>query len=329
MSREELLALRHEAVSLKPRVEELKSREIEGKWDKRDFMALTAMFIEDAWTPMHAWATSHDMALPYSTTAHPGEFLPAPADWLNKEKYPEDILKQIDSALRNFWNANLKQWERQKEQDLSLDGESGDFSDTLMRDHYQWLKRMITEDRERRNHPIKDGGPAAHLASGFGTATNVNINFLQVIPHVFRQERRKFIGGQEALAIFQGSRRLILTMAAMGINGLVNLDFLLGKPTTEHSGLDRNNYDPSKFILVESGEDDNKKVSLGIKPEIMRDLRETTREREMTTGCPALVANGPDKQNVVIAHNEWITEIAKMHYFPFLESMKRKAALFK
>lgn len=324
MSREELLALRHETVSLRPRVEQLRSQESKSEWSRHELMSLTAVFIEDVWGSIDNWITEHGMALPIVTARDSYDFVSAPADLFKGEKDAESVLQKIEISLLSFIENELFAWEEEKESELNCELPPGDLEAALMQDHYLRLESMILEDKERKGETQTNTALADYLKGGFATATNVNMNFLKIIPKAFYQKYGRHISGQEALVVFQNSHRLISTIATMGMNNFFNLAVLLGKEDGV-GGVDPTNYDLENFELVEQGDDQKKKISLGIKTEVVAHLRRSAQKTEEATGCPALAAIAPGKKNVVASYNEWITEIAKVHFFPFLDKIKQKA----
>ncbi len=284
--------------ALRPHIKRIEEGEMPS-YEKRDYMALTALYIKEAWTPMYEWIHKHDQGLPIHPNRTTGDFSIAPSDYYRQEKFAEDIIEDIKSKVQAFCLTGITRWLATKSSDNNP--------------QYKHFTTLVSLDNKVNN-------AGEHIFSGLNTATNAILNIFKVIPAIYRDTYHPtIISSAEARSIAHDSKKLIVVMASMGISGLVQLE--------EHLSLngDRSNYHFSHFTLDEKTVGTQKKLILGVKPEDIRKIKATVHEQEIVTGCPALAIDGPSGQNIVHEFYDWLYAIADQHYFPFFDDLKKRA----
>ncbi len=308
-------------VNLRTRVHELAAG-AEVADNKSDFMALTAIFIAEAWQQEVApWIREHNGALPVRRIVE-GQGLiftaATDADFEDK-KYPEDILAEIEGDINNFLLEKIQNWQHKREQSLSQSVQPDVPGNEVLRN--KQFGALMDFIRERNLAGSTTDSPAEHIFNGIGTATNVVLGIAKVIPAVYREAfHPQTISAAEARAIMLESRRMIIIMASMFINTFIKLETMLVRDKQQ-----RQEYDFRQFHLTTTDRQGHPTFALHINKDVLAALKASAFQHDVTTGCPALAINGPSGKNIIEEFYEWVFTILEKHYFPFFDKLKKRS----
>ncbi len=318
---EEIYLINHDGgrvrVNLKKRIRELMAGEIPNE-SRADRMALTGIFIAEAWAEAVPWMKEFPGSVPslHFKRESISEFEPLSESFF-KSFLPEEVIDNIRRELLIFFNQKFFEWQQKREAMYAIRLSP---EEDLKVDQYDHLHGLIKKRKVANEFAPAD--LVNHISNGMGTAINVIMNIAKVIPLVFYKERKKIIGGQEFLTILRNSKKMIGLLATMFINDFLDLESWLKKKKKNNLSIDSfslSGYDFRKFKLVTAVKDGQEKEAVTIDADLMQSLKtQMIRETEVT-GCPALAVFGPDGKNVIEEFIDWMMLILEKYYAPALD----------
>ncbi len=248
-----------ERVILHPRVTEIREG-AEINETKLDLMALTTIFIEEIWS---------GVAQEYRADTSAGLLKIAQMDeitLLSATTTAEDTIESLKSCVEKIIQPHTAQWREQRENTNVRD------SNTHL---YPAFKILLKKYRPERT---VDG----YMLRGFNTAIQTIFNVFRVIPKVYQCKFHTAISAAELRTIMRESKKLILLLSYMSLNGFVALQKIL---TATETQVYRQDYSAKDFAITSTGG----KLALALDPILIAQLKDTLLELSpLTTGCPAL-----------------------------------------
>jgi len=214
------------------------------------------------------------------------------------------VVDMLNMYTQPIFNNLTKEWMNEQNTE----------QDALYRRYVQvlWQGMSNVTDLEKGTPVIN---PGDHIGGGFRTARFMNWRLIKILPEIFEQQHGREPTNTELMSLLSGTKPLVIALAncdALAMN-VIEANLEDDHKRDEYTLPRSNDFDPNYFWVSKKGD----KYYLEIKPEILDKVARIikTKERDIfRTGCPALLTEGVEGQNMVSELFDWFARLYKEFY---------------